>query len=197
MTNPTIEIKTNLGKNQHTVEGALSDLSDNKIITRIWSHDHTVWKPNSAEITNRLGWLDIAERMSAEVNRMTTLKNQLQVEGYTQALLLGMGGSSLAPEVFSKSFRGYVNGLELSVLDSTDPDAILDQLSRLNLRQTIFIVSTKSGGTVETLSLFKFFYNKMLSEFGVNEAGSHFIAITDPGSKLEGLQKNLIFAKHS
>ena len=193
MTNPTIEIKTNLGKNQHTVDGALSDLSDNKIITRIWSHDHTVWKPNSAEITNRLGWLDIAERMSAEVNRMTTLKNQLQVEGYTQALLLGMGGSSLAPEVFSKSFRGYVNGLELSVLDSTDPDAILDQLSRLNLRQTIFIVSTKSGGTVETLSLFRFFYNKVLSEIGEKQAGSHFVAITDPGSKLEGLAKELDF----
>jgi glucose-6-phosphate isomerase len=193
MTNPTKEFITHLDKYQDAVDSALSELSDNKIISRVWSHDHTVWKPNPAEITNRLGWLDIAERMSAEVNRMITLKNQLITEGYTHALLLGMGGSSLAPEVFSNTFRGYVSGLELSVLDSTDPDAIIDQLSRLNLRQTVFIVSTKSGGTVETLSLFKFFYNQVLAEFGEIEAGSHFIAITDPNSKLEGLAEELNF----
>jgi glucose-6-phosphate isomerase len=193
MTNSTLEIKTNLGKNQHAIEAALSELSDKHIISRIWSHDHTVWKPNPAEITNRLGWLDIAERMSAEVNRMTTLKNQLEDEGYKQALLLGMGGSSLAPDVFSKTFGGDVSGLELSVLDSTDPDAIMDKLSRLNLHQTIFIVSTKSGGTVETLSLFKFFYNQVLAEIGEKRVGSHFIAITDPGSKLESLAKELNF----
>jgi glucose-6-phosphate isomerase len=193
MTNPNIEIKTHLGKNQDAVESALSELSDNKIISRIWSHDHTVWKPNPAEITNRLGWMNIAERMKAEVNHITSLKNQLQVEGYTQALLLGMGGSSLAPEVFSKTFRGDASGLELSVLDSTDPDAVSDQLSRLNLHQTIFIVSTKSGGTVETLSLFKFFYNQVLSKVGKKQAGSHFIAITDPGSKLEDLANELNF----
>ena len=193
MTKSNIELTTELGKNQHDIEAALSELSDNKIISRIWLHDHTVWKPNPTEITNRMGWLDIAERMSVEVNRMNALKNQLQVEGYTQALLLGMGGSSLAPDVFSKTFRSDVSGLDLRVLDSTDPGAILDQLSRLNLSQTIFIVSTKSGGTVETLSLFKFFYNKVLSEFGENEAGLHFIAITDPGSKLEILAKELKF----
>jgi len=188
-----IDIKTYLGGYQTEVENALFELSENQIISRIWAHDHTVWKPDPTEITNRLGWLDITERLRSEVNRMIAIKGQLQKEDYTHVLLLGMGGSSLAPEVFSKTFGNEVTGLDLAILDSTDPEAVLNYADHLDFRKTIFIVSTKSGGTVETLSFFKFFYNKVMEEVGVKEAGAHFIAITDPGSKLEVLANELNF----
>jgi glucose-6-phosphate isomerase len=189
----TTEIKTQFGNYQTSVEAALSNLAENKIVSRIWEHDHTVWKPEPTEITNRLGWLDIADRLQSEVSRMTALKEQLVSEGYTQVLLLGMGGSSLAPEVFAKTFGGEVDGLDLAVLDSTDPGAVLNKAKNLNLSKTLFIVATKSGGTVETLSFFKYFYNQVLVTVGETKVGEHFVAITDPDSKLEALAAELNF----
>ncbi len=153
----SIEIKIHLDKYKPNIETALNKLTDSQIINRIWEHDHTVWKPNPAEITNRLGWLDIAERLQGEVARMTTLRERLRDENYTHVLLLGMGGSSLAPEVFAKTFGNEVGGLELAVLDSTDPGAVLAQAKRLNLPNTLFIVATKSGGTVENSFIFQVF----------------------------------------
>lgn len=152
------------------------------IVSRIWEHDHTVWKPEPTEITNRLGWLHIIEAMHQESPRMQALANDLQREGYTHVLLLGMGGSSLAPEVFSNTFPS--TGLNLSVLDSTDPGAVLAAADGINLSKTLFIVATKSGGTVETRSFFKYFYNRIMAVSGAEKAGEHFVAITDPGSKL-------------
>ncbi len=187
------EIKTQFGSLQKYIDAALADLAGNQIIPRIWAHDHSVWKPEAAEISNRLGWLDIADRLRGEVRRMTALKEQLIREGYTQVLLLGMGGSSLAPEVFAKTFGNEISGLDLAVLDSTDPGAVSAQAKRLDLSKTLFIVATKSGGTVETFSFFKYFYNQILAEVGKDEVGAHFIAITDPASKLEALAANLNF----
>jgi transaldolase/glucose-6-phosphate isomerase len=103
-------------------------------------------------------------------------------------LLLGMGGSSLAPEVFSKVFGGEKANLpRLAVLDTTDPGAVLAQAERLDPARSLFIVSTKSGGTVETLSGFKYFYNRTAAVVGAGRAGEHFVAITDPGSSLADL----------
>jgi len=164
------------------IEAGLLNLAENKIIDRIWDLDHTVWKPDPAEITNRLGWLSIIYAMHKESPRMQALANDLQREGYTDVLLLGMGGSSLAPEVFSHTFD--TTGLILSVLDSTDPGSVLAAAEKLNLQKALFIVATKSGGTVETLSFFKYFYNQFVDVLGEDDAGEHFVAITDPGSKL-------------
>jgi glucose-6-phosphate isomerase len=111
--------------------------------------------------------------------------------GYTHALLLGMGGSSMAPEVFRRAFGVSRGGsqtrpyLDLAVLDSTDPGAVLEYAERLDPSRTLFIVSTKSGGTVETFSFFKYFYDRVAEAVGAEGAGAHFIAITDPGSALE------------
>ncbi len=178
-----------LGDYQAAVDKALAAMKADRVMARIASHDHTVWKPEPTEITNRLGWLDIAERMLDKVPEMAALADAVRAEGYTHALLLGMGGSSLAPEVFRTTFGVNDGYLDLSVLDSTDPGAVLTYADQLDPRTTLFIVSTKSGGTVETLSFFKFFYNRTVEVVGANAAGAHFILITDPGSSLIELAK--------
>lgn len=182
-----------MGPYQCSIENALVELKDNRIISRIWAHDHTVWKPEPTEITNRLGWLHSPEVMGESVKRLTAFVKGVRKDGYTDALLLGMGGSSLAPEVLRKTFgvkEGYLN---LAVLDSTDPGYILAHAERLTPSHTLFIVSTKSGTTVETLSFFKFFYNWVKDSEGEEGAGEHFIAITDPDTPLVGLARHYRF----
>jgi transaldolase/glucose-6-phosphate isomerase len=179
--------EASLGRYQAAVDSAMAEMAENKIMKRIWSHDYTVWKSEPTEITNRLGWLRTAEVMRTNIDRLDVLTDAVCGDGYTHALLLGMGGSSLAPEVFRKTF-GVADGyLDLSVLDSTVPGTVLSFAERLDPSRTLFIVSTKSGGTVETLSFFKFFYNWTANALGADRAGEHFIAITDPGSKLADL----------
>ncbi len=179
-----------LGSYQDGVDAALAEMKQQQIMARLWAHDHTVWKPEPAEITNRLGWLHIAEVMSDNLDRLKSLAGGVRSDGYTHALLLGMGGSSLAPEVFRRTLgarEGDHEGrpyLDLTVLDSTDPGAVLAYAERLDLSKTLFIVATKSGSTVETLSFFKFFYNRVIEAVGADQAGAHFVAITDPGSRL-------------
>jgi len=173
-----------LGSYDAVVQAGLVRLKNEKVIGRIWAGDHTVWKPEPSAITNRLGWLHLAEVMKEHLNQIEDLSASVRKEGYTQALLMGMGGSSLAPEVFSRTYGSKEGFLHLEVLDSTDPDAVMGHASRLDLHKTLFIVSTKSGGTIEPLSFFKYFYNRVLDAVGPDEAGRHFVAITDPGSKL-------------
>jgi transaldolase/glucose-6-phosphate isomerase len=183
-----------LGAYQPAVDAALREMVADRIVARIWAHDHTVWKPDPAEITNRLGWLNIAALMQAQRYRIQDLVDAVLADGYTDVLLLGMGGSSLAPEVFSKVFGGQTAGMpRLAVLDSTDPGAVLAQAERLDPACTLFIVSTKSGGTAETLSFFKYFYNWTADALGRDQAGAHFVAITDPGSKLADLAERYDF----
>jgi transaldolase/glucose-6-phosphate isomerase len=180
-------IEVSLGTYEQSVEAALKRMAEQRVIQRIWSHDHTVWKPEPTEITNRLGWLRIAETSKQDIDRLTGLADELRTAGYRRALLLGMGGSSLAPEVFSRTFGPAEGYLDVSVIDSTDPELILSFAEELDFSTTLFIVSTKSGGTVETLSFFKYFYNRTVEAVGAERAGEHFLAITDPGSKLAEL----------
>jgi glucose-6-phosphate isomerase len=177
----------NLGAYQSRVDEALISLSKNRVIQRIWEHDYTVWKQDPTEISNRLGWLHTAEVMLENLTRIEELVKGVQAAGYTHVYLLGMGGSSIAPKVFSKTFGTRIGYLELTVIDSTDPDFILEHSKRIDPAKTLFIVSTKSGTTEETLSFFKFFYNQVASVVGNQKAGEHFVAITDPGTKLTRL----------
>jgi len=162
-------------------------LAAGKITERIQRKDHTLWKPEPEGISDRLGWLDSPRAMQGRLTEIASVVEGVRVDGFNFALLLGMGGSSLAPEVFRKVF-GVADGfLDLAVLDSTDPGAVLACAERLNLKRTLFIVSTKSGGTVETFSFMKYFYNLVAEKLGAEEAGRHFLAITDPGSALADL----------
>ena len=148
-----------LGTFEQRVETTLKDLKENQIHTRIWNLDHTVWKAEPTEISNRLGWLDSPKSMMANIDEIETFVEEVREAGYTHALLLGMGGSSLVPEVFRFTFGVKESYLDLAVLDTTDPGAVLSFTEKLDPAKTLFIVSTKSGGTVETLSFFKYFYN--------------------------------------
>lgn len=183
------------GRYESTITNSLETLKREQIIPRIWEHDYTVWKPEPTEITNRLGWLHSPESMQDAIDEIISFSQQIVSEGFTHALLLGMGGSSLAPEVFRDIFGKKPGFLDLEVLDSTTPGAILSVVRNIDPDKTLIIASTKSGGTVETLSFLKYFYNLMLEKVGVDSVGKHFIAITDPGSGLEALAKELKFRK--
>ena len=177
------------------VQRANERLAAERVYDRILARDHTVWRPDPTEIANRLGWLDSPRVMRDATGPIGQFIDAVRAEGYTHALLLGMGGSSLAPEVF-RAVLGVADGfLDLSVLDSTQPAAVLAKARALDPARTLFLPATKSGGTIETLSLLKYFYNRTADALGPAEAGRHFAAITDPGSGLEALAHRLGFRR--
>lgn len=181
------DFSANLGRYQPAVESAMELACQQRLLERIWERDYTIWNPDPAEISNRLGWLDCPEQMQAEVPGLQSLAQELRQAGFSQALLLGMGGSSLAPDVLSRTLGAQGGLLKLSILDSTDPATVQALSEHLDPQKTVYLVSTKSGGTVETLSFFKYFYNQCVKSLGPTRAGAHFVAITDPGSSLADL----------
>jgi len=160
--------------------------ADEDVARRVWRRDESLWGgPGVPEIGNRLGWLTVSDALLEEADDLAAFARDLAAEGYRDAVLLGMGGSSLAPEVMRQSFGHARGALNLHVLDSTDAGEILDLERRLDLEHTLFIVSTKSGGTIETLSLAKYFEDRL-----GGDGGEQFIAITDPGSSLVELAES-------
>lgn len=188
-------IRFSLGKYEQSVNQTFGRLLKEDVINRIWKKDHTVWSNNPNEIINRLGWLDSPLATKDSVREINQFVDSIKKDGFTYALLLGMGGSSLAPEVFRLTFGVKPGYLELAVLDSTDPGAVKHYADILDPEKTLYIVSTKSGGTVETFSFMKFFYNYVSAKLGKGKAGSHFIAITDPGSGLQKVAEEFKFRK--
>ena len=172
---------------------ALEQFSADEVIRRLWEHDHTLWSSTDDEIRNRLDWLHLPDTMEPKIDEINGFAEKILESQVEHVILLGMGGSSLAPEMLQTVFRNAHGYPKLSILDSTDPAAILNIQSNINLEKTIFIVATKSGGTVETLSLFKYFYELLHNQTQIAEPGNHFIAITDPGSQLEQMGKELKF----
>jgi transaldolase/glucose-6-phosphate isomerase len=153
------------------------------VARRVWAKDESLWGgPGVPEIGDRLGWLTISDSVLEQADELVAFAQGVWAEGFKDAVLLGMGGSSLAPEVLWQTFGAPSEALDLHVLDSTDPDAILAVQTEIDLAHTLFIVSTKSGGTIETLSLFEHFH-------ALAPHGKQFIAITDPGSSLLDLAK--------
>ncbi len=153
---------------------------------RLWDHDPTLWRPaGTPEITNRLGWLTLPETMAAEIEALRSFGDALVTEKVRHAVVLGMGGSSLAPGVFQATFGNAPGHPELLVLDSTHPGAVEAVATTVDPRHTVFIVASKSGGTLETLSYFRYFWART-SEL-VDTPGRHFVAVTDPGTPLEEL----------
>ncbi len=173
----------------------MKKLGEGNIPERIFAKDHTVWSDSPVEISNRLGWLDSPANTLASLDEINAFVKEIKAEGFTNALLLGMGGSSLAPEVFSQMFGAKEGYLSLEILDSTHPAAVLEKEAKLADKKTLYIVSTKSGGTVETLSFMKYFFTSVVGKLGGEEAKKRFMAITDPGSGLEDMARSLGFRK--
>jgi transaldolase/glucose-6-phosphate isomerase len=165
------------------LEGPIADrakLAEHEnVARRLWARDESLWGgPGVPEIADRLGWLTVSDELLEQAGELREFVAGVKADGFTDAVLLGMGGSSLGPEVVRRSFGELEDGLALHVLDTTDAGAILALERSLDLAKTFFLVSSKSGATIETLSQMKHFYERS------GAAGAQFAAVTDPGSPL-------------
>ncbi len=178
---------------------AAQALLDQHVIGRIWRRDVSVWTPDPAgaaarSISSRLGWLDVPTGMQPEVDRVTALADELRRDGITTMYLLGMGGSSLCAEVM-RGVYGVREGFpRMVVLDTTDEAAVTAVLTSLEPERALFLVASKSGGTIEPASMEKLFHARMSAALG-DAAGRHFIAVTDPGTELAHLAQTRGYRK--
>jgi glucose-6-phosphate isomerase len=170
---------------------ALDSLVRDDAVRRLFRRDPTLWKEGAEHrsiILNRLGWLDSPHWLGERIEELTSFASEVRSEGFTRVLLLGMGGSSLAAEVLAEVLTAAPGAPTLEVLDSTDPAAIRAAEASHRLDRTFFLVSSKSGRTIETLSQYRYFRTR-LEEMRVADAARRFIAITDGGSALERLAR--------
>ncbi len=182
-----------LGAYEDIVDARVATLRKERAGQRIWKKDPTVWfeKPVE-EIAHRLGWLTLPEDLHEQVDDLEGFAAEVVADGIRQVVLLGMGGSSLAPQVFASTFGSAPGHPELIVLDSTHPEAVLAVERRLDVPRTLFLISSKSGTTLETLSLFRTFWDRAKA---LPDRGRHFVAITDPGTPLETLARERGFRR--
>jgi glucose-6-phosphate isomerase/transaldolase/glucose-6-phosphate isomerase len=165
----------------------LAYLEQSQVVTRIWSGDHTVWKPDPTEIADRLGWLTVIDLMRQQASDLASFAAEVRDVGFKHFVLLGMGGSSLGPEVLRQTFGSAPGYPELIVLDSTVPGWVQSVTDAIDPAQTIFLVSSKSGSTTEPNMFYAYFRDLVEQAVGLDAAGQHFIAVTDPESSLARL----------
>jgi transaldolase / glucose-6-phosphate isomerase len=181
------EVRAGLAKDVDALDGLegpvrarIDRMASGDVLRRIWRKDHTVWKNDPTEISDRLGWLTVADVMHGRVADLEGFAKQAAADDFTAAALLGMGGSSLAPDVFAQTFGAADGALRLTVLDTTHPGTIRRVTEELDLPHTLFVVASKSGTTTETLSHFAHFWS-------LAGRGEQFVAITDAGTPLDRL----------
>jgi glucose-6-phosphate isomerase len=177
---------------EKALKEAQSDWDGTSGTKRLWDRDASLW--TNKDESKWLGWLDIVDQQLAGVSKFKALSAEVGEDGFKHLLLLGMGGSSLCPEVFSLTFGQQAGFPELLVLDSTDPAQIRSFREKIDPARTLFCVSSKSGTTLEPNIYMQYFFDETKKVVG-DRAGNHFIAVTDPGSKLEGVAKSLNFRR--
>jgi transaldolase/glucose-6-phosphate isomerase len=165
------------------VRSTLREWTEQGKLRRLWARDPALW--TGADEGAWMGWLDIVGDQLARVDELRRVAGDAQQAGFTHVLLLGMGGSSLCPEVLGMTFGRQPKWPQLLVLDSTDPAQVQAAEGRVELRRTLFVVSSKSGTTLEPNIFKQYFFERARQAVGAERAGDHFVAITDPGSKLE------------
>jgi transaldolase/glucose-6-phosphate isomerase len=175
----TFSLPHNLSR---AVEQSLDEWTAETKVERLWARDASLW--TDSDESKWLGWLDIVSAQQRNLKDFEEFAREIRSTGFTHALLLGMGGSSLCPEVLRMSFGKIEEYPDLHVLDSTDPAQIKSFENKIDLENTLFFVSSKSGSTLEPNIFTQYFYTAVQEALG-SEAGNRFIAITDPGSKLQ------------
>ncbi len=186
-----------LGSLAHSVSTRVDQLQAENFSKRFYAKDATLWTnepKDQEEVRIRMGWLGLPTSSRAIYPEVNKFVSDIQKAGFTHVLLLGMGGSSLAPEVMSLINGDAISGLKFTILDLTDPAQVLAASKGNPVSRTLFIVSSKSGGTAEVNALFDYFWNRAIRSVG-GKAGEHFIAITDPGTSLEKLAFERNFRK--
>jgi len=189
----TTNINIDLGKLDNEFQKACSDFAEKQITKRLFEKDTSLWITDSEvaeKISNRLGWLDLPDN----ADELIEFANQIKEENFRYVVLLGMGGSSLCSEVAKQTFGSAYGYPELLVLDNTAPTAILNLERYINIEETLFIVASKSGNTMETLSFFRYFYSQLQKQ-KVVKPGNNFIAITDANTPLIDIAKEYEFRK--
>ncbi len=169
-----------------SIDACVSEWVAGRKVERLWKRDGSLW--TGKDEGDWLGWLDIVSAIRAQQGAMEELAREVQREGFTHCLLLGMGGSSLCPEVLKRTFGRLDGHPELFVLDSTDPAQVLTFEKKVDLAHCLFIVSSKSGSTLEPNLFLQYFLARAKEVVGA-DAGRRFVAVTDPGSKLEAVAK--------
>lgn len=169
-------------------EGMLSQLYEKEVAKRIWADDYTLWSDKPDEISDRLGWLNVMDFSAGHIGEMQNFSREVRLRGISDVVLLGMGGSSLGAKVMNKVFGSAEGYPRLTVLDSIIPEAVTGVMNSISPPSTLFLVASKSGTTIETRSLFDYFYD--VEDIGGKKfRGEHFVTITDPGSPLNQLGK--------
>ncbi len=169
------------------VENGAADWTTNHKVDRFWKKDPSLWTRDGEE--KWLGWIDIVEREQKDLSAFAALAADVKTARFKSVLLLGMGGSSLCPEVLAVTFGPQAGFPVLHIVDSTDPSQVKAARDKVNLAETLVIVASKSGSTLEPNVLKQYFFAEMTKAVGADKAGSHFLAITDPGSKMEQVAK--------
>jgi transaldolase / glucose-6-phosphate isomerase len=179
-------LTANLGESADAVGAALKEAEAGDVMRRIWRKDASLWKDEQEHrqiISNSLGWLTVVNEMIGVEGDLTTFAERIRERGFTHVMLCGMGGSSLAPEVLRRTFGRREGYPELVVLDSTDPDTIAELRDDIDPARCLFVISSKSGTTTEPLSFYRYWYGEV-SQLKENP-GENFVAVTDPGTKME------------
>ncbi len=165
------------------VKTNIAEWQSGQKMQRLWKRDASLW--TGADEAEWLGWLDIVPEQLARHVELRNLAKEVWSAGFKQVLLLGMGGSSLCPEVLRMTFGRVAGYPDLHVLDSTDPAQVKAFEEKIDIAKTLFIVSSKSGSTLEPNIFKQYFFERTKEAVGADKAGSHFLAITDPGSKMQ------------
>jgi transaldolase / glucose-6-phosphate isomerase len=189
------EYLAELGDLAVSVESEVKAFRTRDIIARMHRIDPKLWTNEPAgksEVQKRLGWLTLPKQSQSLIADLEDFADQCKAEGFEKVLLLGMGGSSLAPETISLVLGDQLEGMDLKILDSTIPEQVSLADEWVDYQNTLFIVASKSGTTTETMSFFNYFWERAGSILRESR-GNHFIAITDPGSKLAKMGKELGF----